>query len=160
MIKKMKLIVGRSGSGKTYITRALGISCVVSNTTRPIRKDKQGNPIEKNGVDYNFFNSCPVKEKTCPAYTERDGYKFWATEADLKGKDAFIIDVPGVERLMAYYTLDFKERFDVVYINCPLWKRIRNMRKRSMPWINIIRRLWVDRTFNGIDSIEHTTINM
>lgn len=156
----MKLIVGKSGSGKTYITRALGISCVVSNTTRPMRTDKAGNLIEQNGIDYNFFSTCNVKESSCPAYTVRGGYKFWATESDFKGKDAFIIDVPGVERMMQYYTFYFKERFDVVYIHCPLWKRIKNMRKRGMPWKDLFKRLWIDRVFNNIKNIDHTTINM
>ena len=157
--KKMLLIAGKSGSGKTYIARMFGLKMVVSNTTRPIRKDAFGEPMEFDGVDYHFHkqNKLPAANKYC-AHTRRDGYFFWITPEDLKNCDAFIVDIPGVTEMMSFYGLEFYDKFEVIYFDCPLWKRIRNMRRRGTSWLNIIRRLYVDRSFNDIKYMSYRTI--
>ena len=157
--KKMLLIAGKSGSGKTYISRLFGLNLVVSNTTRPMRKNASGVAIEKDGVDYHFHkvNKLPPFNKFC-AHTKRDSYYFWVTPADLKGCDAFIVDVPGIQEMKEFYGVKFYDLFEIIYLDCPLWKRIRNMRRRGSSWFQIFRRFRADRTFNAISNFAHRTI--
>lgn len=76
-------IVGKSGSGKTELTKAIecymGIQSLVSYTTRPIR------PNEVDGVDHLFVTDDDVPDReNMLAYTLYGGYHYWVSMNQLK----------------------------------------------------------------------------
>lgn len=103
-------LVGRSGSGKTTVAKELSkdYNVIQSYTTRP--------PRYENEWGHTFVESYPHEHvpKTI-AYNEFNGYEYWATEDQVKGKSIYIIDPAGDELLRAlnkyqvvtiYFTLD------------------------------------------------------
>ena len=76
-------IVGKSGSGKTTMTKiihdVLNVPYLVSYTTRSKR------PEEINGVDHWFVTDADVPEKeTMLAYTMYGGYHYWVSKDQIK----------------------------------------------------------------------------
>ncbi len=103
MKKKLKLVVGKSGSGKNYICDLCSLKSIPSYTTRPIRD------CEIDGREHIFATDEqwkklfePIKDKL-PAYTFFNGYHYWTTDAQLidNDYDAYIIDVDGVDFLLS-----------------------------------------------------------
>lgn len=93
------LFIGRTASGKSSIAKAvcekMGLTQVVSYTTRPMRKS------EKNGTDHIFISDEEVKqyENDIAAYTEIDGYKYFTTYDVIDKSDIYVIDPIGVDNL-------------------------------------------------------------
>lgn len=93
------LLIGRTASGKSSIVKAvcekMGLTQVVSYTTRPMRKS------EKNGADHIFITDEEVTqyENDIAAYTEINGYKYFTTYDVIDKADIYVIDPIGVENL-------------------------------------------------------------
>lgn len=93
------LFLGRTASGKSSIAKAvckrMGLTQVVSYTTRPMRKS------EKNGSDHIFITDEEVSqyEDDIAAYTEINGYKYFTTYDVIDKADIYVIDPIGVDNL-------------------------------------------------------------
>lgn len=93
------LFIGRTASGKSSIAKAvcekMGLTQVVSYTTRPMRKS------EKNGSDHIFISDEDVAqyENDIAAYTEINGYKYFTTYDVIDNADIYVIDPIGVDNL-------------------------------------------------------------
>lgn len=93
------LFIGRTASGKSSIAKAvcekMGLTQVVSYTTRPMRKS------EKNGSDHIFISDKDVSqyENDMAAYTEINGYKYFTTYDVIDNADIYVIDPIGVDNL-------------------------------------------------------------
>lgn len=93
------LFIGRTASGKSSIAKAvcekMGLTQVVSYTTRPMRKS------EKNGSDHIFIEDEEVSqyEDDIAAYTKINGYKYFTTYDVIDKSDIYIIDPIGVDNL-------------------------------------------------------------
>lgn len=132
----MILLYGKSGAGKSYLVKTLNLKQVVSHTTRPIRKD------EVDGVDKHFETT--FKPKNIVAHNKRGPYDYWTTKEDLKGKDVYVIDIPGVEMLLRG-SLSKEYNFIPVYIDTSLLRRTLNMIKRGETIKEIIARFFIDQ---------------
>ena len=73
----------------------MGLTQVVSYTTRPMRKS------EKNGSDHIFITDEEVSqyEDDIAAYTEINGYKYFTTYDVIDKADIYVIDPIGVDNL-------------------------------------------------------------
>lgn len=93
------LFIGRTASGKSSIAKAvcekMGLTQVVSYTTRPMRKS------EKNGADHIFITDeeAAKYEDDIAAYTEINGYKYFTTYDVIDKSDIYVIDPIGVDNL-------------------------------------------------------------
>ena len=93
------LFIGRTASGKSSIAKAvckrMGLTQVVSYTTRPMRKS------EKNGSDHIFITDGEVLqyEEDIAAYTEINGYKYFTTYDVIDKSDIYVIDPIGMDNL-------------------------------------------------------------
>ena len=93
------LFIGRTASGKSSIAKVvcekMGLTQVVSYTTRPMRKS------EKNGSDHIFITDEEVSqyEDDIAAYTEINGYKYFTTYDVIDKADIYVIDPIGVDNL-------------------------------------------------------------
>lgn len=95
MREKIICVIGPSGSGKTLlVSRAsekLGISYLVSYTTRPQRED------ETDGVEHWFVGpEAKPDESEMLAYTRFGGYEYWTSTHDI---------IPGIPN---FYVIDEK----------------------------------------------------
>ena len=111
------LIMGRTGSGKDYLTNKLcekmGLNAICSYTTRP-RREGEG--------DTHIFTTKAVYEKmqvegNVAAYTEIAGNYYWTTIDQLYENDIYIIDPHGVQTLCKLNLPNL--RLVTVYINTP-----------------------------------------
>lgn len=124
-MKKILLIVGKSGSGKSFIASCLeklyGWKSVISYTTRKPRFDGETGHIFVQEKDM------PSKDEMV-AYTEFNGHKYWATQAQVEESQIYIIDPKGVETFKKHY----KGSKDVIvfYIDCDIVERFNRMRQR------------------------------
>lgn len=114
-MKKKFLVVGRSGSGKSSIVREvasqLDLKVVKSYTTRPPRPEElAGN------TDHYFISDEEVEQfkDDMAAYTEINGYKYFATKSEVDQCDIYVIDPNGVEDLKSRCGDEFK--FITIYI--------------------------------------------
>lgn len=111
------LVLGRTGSGKTSIVRAvcerMRLKQVVSYTTRPKRES------EKVWSDHIFItdNEVAQYEKDIAAYTEIDGNKYFVTYDIIDSSDIYVIDPAGLDSLK----IKCKDRYEFVeiYIRTP-----------------------------------------
>ena len=93
------LFIGRTASGKSSIAKGvcekMGLTQVVSYTTRPMRKS------EKNGSDHIFITDGEVLqyEEDIAAYTEINGYKYFTTYDVIDKSDIYVIDPIGMDNL-------------------------------------------------------------
>jgi len=159
-LKKILLIVGKSGSGKDYLCKLFQLKITVSHTTRSPRKGEIDG-IDKNfhklsDLDLNWFNDDPK----IVAKTKRGEDYYWVTEKDICMSDAFIVDVHGVETLYEYYKDDFYKIFRIIYFDVSEEQRIDNMRKRGDSEESIQERLEIDKTaFDGILEFKHEVLS-
>ena len=111
------LFIGRTASGKSSIAKAvckkMGLTQVVSYTTRPMRKS------EKNGSDHIFIKDEEVSqyEDDIAAYTEINGYKYFTTYDVIDNADIYVIDPIGVDNLKT--KCGDKYEFIEIYIRTP-----------------------------------------
>lgn len=116
-MKKIILVVGRSASGKSSITREacnkLHLNLVKSYTTRPARpKELTG------GSDHYFITEEEYETQkdqfNIVAYTEINGFKYFTTEDILNNSDVYVIDPKGIEYLKQHCSNNYQ--FVTVYI--------------------------------------------
>ena len=146
----MILLVAKSGSGKDYLVKTLGLRQVVSHTTRAPR------PGEIDGVDKHFHSANTPVPVNALVSTRFSGNNYWVVESDLADRDVFIIDVNGVRNFMRHYGVHFKTKCTVVYLKCPWYRRLYRMLKRGDSFRAAVQRLIHDaKAFSGIAGIPH-----
>lgn len=110
------LVVGRSGTGKSSIVRAVcaewNMTYLKSYTTRPMRDDDKMEP------DHIFITEEEVNQykDDMAAWTEIGGYQYFSTKRLIQDSNFYIIDPAGVEYLKntCWDEFDFK----VIYVRC------------------------------------------
>lgn len=106
MNKKLFCIIGRTSSGKTSLTKEvakqLNLKVVKSYTTRPLRPGE----IEEES-DHYFISEdeYPKYQKDIIAYTEINGYRYFATREELDKTDIYVIDPKGFYELLYWYSI-------------------------------------------------------
>lgn len=99
-------LIGRSGSGKTTVANVLESKCrfrsVESFTTRPKRSEEEKGHIFVTEEWFQKEFSEGANEKIV-AYTEFNGYRYFATESQINCSDVYIIDPEGVKSLKERY---------------------------------------------------------
>lgn len=145
MSEILKLVVGKSGSGKNYICDKNNWKSIPSYTTRPMRvnetEGKEHYFVTKN--DYNWY----FRHQTLPAYTIFAGNHYWTTTEQFENKkyDTYIIDPKGVFWcLELIHVGSIKRDVEIIYIDCSLYKRFYRMMKRGDSIKNVIKRLTHD----------------
>ena len=129
--KTILCTVGRTGSGKNYISERLSTildyPLVVSHTTRPKRDN------ETNGVEHWFdtkeeFNAL-IQNNTMIAYTKIGEYEYCALLEDISDNAIYIIDPHGIE----YLKQNFKDQINlkIIYIYCDEYIRRARASTRS-----------------------------
>lgn len=100
--KNIYLILGRTGSGKTSITRQiakeLGYKILKSYTTRPRRLEE----LNTSEVDHEFVTDTEADELLkgdVIAYTEINNVRYFATLEQLRNSDLYVIDPNGYTML-------------------------------------------------------------
>lgn len=115
-MNKLFLIIGRTAVGKTSLAKQaakeLNLKIVKSYTTRPQR----ANEVEEVS-DHYFINESDVKKykNDIVAYTEINGYKYFATKNEVEKSDLYVIDPDGIKYLKKNFDKDFVE----IYIRVP-----------------------------------------
>jgi guanylate kinase len=145
------LVVGASGSGKTYIVdkicKDFDMKQVNSRTTRKPRYEGE--------IGHKFVtNEIADKEfETAIAKTNYNGYRYYTTVEDLEEADFYVIDPEGV-RSFDYSRVSKFVR--ILFINSPWYIRAFNMFRRGDKIKDIINRLSLDRKeFKGFNSGYH-----
>lgn len=104
--KRMIIIVGASGSGKTTVGNKLeerGIPRLITSTTRPMRKD------EVDGVDYYFLTDDEIAEVAFVEQTRYNGFTYGLSvqsiEEGLANHDcvSIVMDKNGARAVKAMY---------------------------------------------------------
>lgn len=137
------LLVGKSGSGKSYISQLLsryGYSEIQSYTTRP--------PRTPNEIGHTFVNDEGFNALTdLVAYTEFDGYRYAATTQQVETHGVYVIDPAGVEYFKDHY--HGKKTITVIYVKANGWTRFWRMIRRD-GLLKAIHRMRNDRkAFNN-----------
>jgi guanylate kinase len=134
------LIVGASGSGKTYIIdricKDFNMKQVSSRTTRKARYNGEiGHKfVTDEQADKEFSNSV--------AKTNYNGYRYYTTVEDLEESDFYVIDVQGV---ISFDYSKVNKKVKVLFIKSPWYVRLINMLKRKDKIKDVINRLLLDR---------------
>lgn len=143
MGKRIVLLVGKSGSGKSTIAKKLeddyGLSQVLSYTTRPIRDGEIDNPTHTFVTDEEFNELTNLV-----GYTEFNGYKYCATSQQIDDNDIYVIDPDGVEYMREHYSGN--KEVVVVYINCPDSVLMDRMLERGDDFLDAFERFQHDRS--------------
>lgn len=134
------LVVGASGSGKTYIINKIcqqfNMKQVNSRTTR--------NPRYECEIGHKFVSDkqADIEFDNAVAKTNYNGYRYYTTVEDLEESDFYVIDVQGVN------TFDYSKvnkKVKILFIKAPWYIRAFNMLKRKDKIKDIINRLLLDR---------------
>lgn len=142
------LVVGASGSGKTYIINKIcqqfSMVQVNSRTTRKPRYEGEiGHKFVSDEIADKEFDNAVAK-------TNYNGYRYYTTVEDLEESDFYVIDVVGVKSF-DYSRIDKKVK--ILFIKAPWYIRAFNMLKRKDKIKDIINRLLLDKKefkgFNG-----------
>lgn len=141
------LVVGASGSGKTYIINKLcqdlNLKQVYSATTRKPRYDNEIGHI---------FVSREQAEKDWDIALAKTNYNnemYYTTVEMVQDKDFYVIDPYGVRNFKRSL---INKPVQVLYIKSPWYIRAFNMFKRGDKMKNIIKRLLLDRKeFKGFN---------
>lgn len=132
---KLYCIIGRTGSGKSTITKQLCIkekmSVVKSYTTRAMRDNET-----EETTDHTHISSSEVDKyrSDMVAYTERVGYCSFATLQQIKENNFYIINPQGFYDLQKYIKdnhLDEEIQLISVYIRVPFTKLRKNALNRG-----------------------------
>lgn len=139
------LVVGKSGSGKTYIIdricKQFNMKQVNSRTTRKPRYEGEiGHKFITDEQADKEFNDAVAK-------TNYNGYRYYTTVQDLEESDFYVIDVQGVN---SFEYNKVSKQVKILFINSPWYIRTINMLKRKDKIKDIVNRLKLDKTeFKG-----------
>lgn len=136
----LHLVVGASGSGKTYIINRIckdfNMSQVNSRTTRKPRYEGEiGHKFVTNEIADKEFDNAIAK-------TNYNGYRYYTTVEDLEESDFYAIDVQGVKSF-DHNRID--KQIKVLFIKSPWYIRAFNMFKRGDKIKDVVNRLLLDR---------------
>ena len=142
MNKKIMVLVGASGCGKTAISKEIvkydGFERVVTDTTRKPR------PREVNGVDYNFVDRESFDPKDYLEYTEYSG-NYYGTKAkrldDILNRGnvaVLIMDIKGAEAVKKEYGVNVVE---TIYIERNHDDVVAAIKARNLPLLEENKRL-------------------
>jgi len=139
MNNPLYLFVGKSASGKTTIADLLEKQHehkqVSSYTTRPPRYDGE--------IGHTFINDHEFDSLSdIVAYTEYHGFRYGTTAEQLDQCTIYVVDVPGVETLLAKYKTN--RQIVIVYFDSTVHTRINRMKNRGDNDAFIISRLLQD----------------
>ena len=133
--------MGKSGTGKTTVTNILkkkyGLKMLNSYTTRPKRTpNERGHRFV---TDEEFEK---LKKDMC-AYTEFDGYKYCATNRQVRAADVYVIDPAGID----YFVNNYRGKKKVISVQLLAQRDVRykRMRERGDSFYKAVKRLWHDR---------------
>lgn len=121
MSKKLFCIIGRTSTGKSTLSKEvakqLNLKVVKSYTTRPLR------PGEVKAESDHYFISEKDYSKYITdiiAYTEINGYRYFATRQELDQSDIYVIDPKGFYELLYWYSIEKIQAQPVpIYIYLP-----------------------------------------
>ncbi|WP_297634521.1 hypothetical protein [uncultured Clostridium sp.] len=145
-MNELFLVVAPSGSGKDYLVSKMcskfGLKKVTSRTTRKPRFSGEKSYKFKTISEWNKEKS----EAIAPAYY--CGNHYWTMKGDLENANFYIVEPSGIDAVKES-GLEFK----VIYINTPILRRIKYMRRRGDKFISILKRIANDiRGFKGVKS--------
>lgn len=139
--KYIVLLVGKSGTGKSTVEKILveqyGYKAVKSYTTRKPRYDGEDTHIFATDEDYE-----KMKDDIC-AFTEFDGYKYWATNEQVDKADVYIVDPAGIKYFKNNYRGD--KKIITVELLAQKSTRYKRMRERGDSIYKAYKRLRHDR---------------
>lgn len=119
------LLLGKSGTGKSTIAnlakKKYKLKVLNSYTTRPKRS-----PNEKGHRFVTDEEFEKLKKDMC-AYTEFDGYKYCATNRQVRSSDIYIIDAAGLE----YFKEHYKGKKQIISVELLAHKKTRYKRMRE-----------------------------
>lgn len=143
MNKPLYLFVGKSASGKTTVANVLEKSNkytqLQSYTTRPPRYHEE--------IGHTFISDKEFDGlENIVAYTEYNGYRYGATANQVDDVDIYVIDVPGVETLLARYQT--VRPIVVLYFDTSVRTRIDRMIERHDSDMAIVSRLYTDEEYD------------
>jgi len=148
-MKKLFLIVGASGSGKSYLEFRLvenyGLSKVVSLTTRQPRKN------EVHGKDYFFVSQeeFDSAEKIESVVFSGNSYGVPVSEIENKKTNIVLVVEPeGLKQILKWCSTQKNYKPYVIFFSFPENLRSRLMEQRGDSKEDISKRLWNDRVFN------------
>ena len=149
MARKIILICGESGSGKTAIAKiledTLGMSYLPSYTTRPPREKNERGHIFLSEDEFNN-----IKIEDIVAYTKFNGYEYCATKEQVDKYDVYVIDKEGISSFRKKY--DGNKRPIVFYIKTSEEIRKERMLKRGDSMKDVLKRLENDKiAFKNIE---------
>lgn len=148
-IKPILVICGKSGSGKNYILEQIMLlEYTPGNTTRdPRENDPELQYWTKEYVKMNYDELI----KLAPYIVNYSGNYYW-TELSVFNNpeyDFTVVEPNGIKQLVKLQ--ESIRPMQIVYVDCSLFKRIKNMRRRKDSWKKILERVLNDRkTFKGM----------
>lgn len=150
MNNPLYLFVGKSASGKTTIADILekqhGNKQVSSYTTRSPRYDGEIGHVFITEDEFNELGELV-------AYTEYNGFRYGTTADQLDKCDIYVVDVPGVETLLAKYKTN--RQIVIIYFDTTVYTRITRMKNRGDSDLAIISRLLQDEKDDWFNLLDH-----
>lgn len=126
---KIICLVGKSGSGKSYIAKHLsekyGYKILLSYTTREKRGDNDNDHIF---ITENEYYALPQKVAT----TFFDRHHYCATRNQIDENDIYIIDIEGLKQLKRLYSeFGGTKKIVSIYVDVPMEWCLKRMRHRG-----------------------------
>ena len=148
MAKPLVLIVGKSGSGKTYLSKFLehnyGMKMLNRYTTRPPRINEKDGHIFISYEDY-------VMLQNKVATTYYHGNYYCATKEQCEESDIYVIDPSGLKSFRNHY--NGEKQIKVVYLKVGWIIRLYRMIKRGDGVCNTLKRIIYDyKEFSGVEA--------
>lgn len=144
------LFVGRSASGKTTIAEMLtdkyGYNQVYSYTTRAPRSEDEIGHVFVNEEEFNNLGELA-------AYTFYNNHHYGTTFEQLANANIYVIDVPGIESLLAKYD-KINRPICIIYFSSTVHTRIKRMIERGSSDVAIISRLLQDEEYDWYKKLD------
>jgi guanylate kinase len=142
-MKPIIVLCGKSGSGKDYLSTCFNLRRNIGNTTRQPREGE---------TNYNYYSkdyyehSLNYDTIVTPTYYVNNYYWVWLSDFESKDSDYTVANFEGVRSLVNdIRSGKIKRNVKFIYVECSLYRRIKNMRKRKDSFKNIFKRLRADR---------------
>ncbi|MEC4565430.1 AAA family ATPase [Paenibacillus sp. CMAA1739] len=136
-MKKVFLLMGYSGSGKTEVAKALqgrGYNILQSYTTRQPRHENEWGHIFTSNEVYEQLE----RDKQVAAYSYFDGNHYFSTKDQIYSTDIYVVDPDGIKELKE--TVKDVE-FVVIYLKVDKETRMERMKNRGDSVDKILKRI-------------------